>query len=160
MRVQPARVYAPPYGGGVFYNERRLLWAAVRFVWAVSCVRRTPPVRAEVYAGSTRPANQFAFKRTCRIRGVRGFYGKRYVLYRAAASMGSGALRLGCNLREENPAPQARIACRLSLRRGRGCRLSPLGRKRVQAQPAGRTSPRLCAAIWRRGILWEAIRPI
>ena len=159
-RVQPARVYAPPYGGGVFYNERRLLWAAVRFVWAVSCVRRTPPVRAEVYAGSTRPANQFAFKRTCRIRGVRGFYGKRYVLYRAAASMGSGALRLGCNLREENPAPQARIACRLSLRRGRGCRLSlPGGPARFYARlphSRGAEVPMGSDTFYnKRRLLWE-----
>ena len=29
--------------------------------------------------------------------------------------MGSGMLCLGCNLREENPAPQARRGCRLSL---------------------------------------------
>ena len=82
-------------GSDAFYNERRFLWEAVRFVWAVSCVRRTPPVRAEVYAGSTRPANQFAFKRTCRMRGVRkilwgvihsiisgGFYGERCALYK------------------------------------------------------------------------------
>ena len=96
---------------GTSYNERRFLWGVIRFVWAVSHIWTAPPVRAEVYAGSTRPANQFAFKRTCRIRGVRGFYGKRYVLYRAAASMGSGALCLGCILRKENPAPQARIAC-------------------------------------------------
>ena len=39
--------------------------------------------------------------------------------------MGGDMLCLGCNLREENPAPQAR--------------------KRVQAQPAGRASPLLCA---------------
>ena len=31
--------------------------------------------------------------------------------YRAAASMGGDMLCLGCILRKENPAPQARIAC-------------------------------------------------
>ena len=41
---------------GTSYNERRLLWGAVRFVQAVSCVRRTPPVRAEKGAGSACPA--------------------------------------------------------------------------------------------------------
>ena len=40
---------------GTFYNERRFLWGVVRFVWAVSHVWTAPPVRAEVYAGSTRP---------------------------------------------------------------------------------------------------------
>ena len=55
--------------------------------------------------------------------------------------MGSGALCMGCNLREENPAPQAR--------------------KRVQAQPAGparRVEPafkRTCRIRGVRGFLWE-----
>ena len=34
-------------GSDTFYNERRLLWDAVRFVWAVTGVRRPPrPVGA------------------------------------------------------------------------------------------------------------------
>ena len=52
--------------------------------------------------------------------------------------MGSGALCASGILRKENPAPQARIACRLSLRRGRGCRLSlPGGPVRFYAPPYG-----------------------
>ena len=35
---------------------RRLLWKAVRLLWAVTCMRRTPPVRAEKGAGSACPA--------------------------------------------------------------------------------------------------------
>ena len=42
-------------GSDTFYNERWFLWEAVCFVWAVTGVRTAPPVRAEVYAGSTRP---------------------------------------------------------------------------------------------------------
>ena len=68
---------------------RRLLWEAVRLVWAVTGMR----------------ANQFAFMRAYRIRGVRRIL------------MGGDMLCLGCILRKENPAPQARIACRLSLPR-------------------------------------------
>ena len=71
----PARFYAPPYGGGGFlwevgtpYNERRLLWKAVHLVWAVTAMRIAPRRRRELHAGSA--------CRTCRIRGVRGFYGK------------------------------------------------------------------------------------
>ena len=71
-RIRGARGFL--WAVGTSYNEQALLRKAVCFVWAVTGVRTTPPVRAEVYAGSTRP--------------------------------------------------------------------------------------RLCAAIWRRGILWEAIRPI
>ena len=37
---------------GTSYNERRLLWEAVRFVWAVTGIRTAPPVRAEEGAGS------------------------------------------------------------------------------------------------------------
>ena len=29
-------------GSDTFYNERRFLWGVVRFVWAVTCVRRIP----------------------------------------------------------------------------------------------------------------------
>ena len=63
MQAQPAASYD---GGGFLwevgtsYNERRFLWGVIRFVWAVTCVR----------------AGQPAFMRTCRIRGVRGFYGQ------------------------------------------------------------------------------------
>ena len=39
---------APQRRGGFF-------WGVIRFVWAVTGVRTAPPVRAEVYAGSTRP---------------------------------------------------------------------------------------------------------
>ena len=84
---------------GTSYNERRLLWGAVRFVQAVSCVRRIPRRRrelragsacgAEEGAGSACRAGQPAFMRAYRIRGARrflwevihsiisgGFYGK------------------------------------------------------------------------------------
>ena len=65
---------------GGFYGK------SVRFVWAVTGVRRIPRRRREEHAGSTRGAEegagsacragQPAFMRTCRIRGVRGFYGE------------------------------------------------------------------------------------
>ena len=42
--------------------------------------------------------------------------------------MGSGTPCASCNLREENPAPQAR----------KSMRVQPAARKRVQAQPAPR----------------------
>ena len=42
-------------GSDTFYNERKFLWEVVRLVQAVTGVRTAPPVRAEVYAGSTRP---------------------------------------------------------------------------------------------------------
>ena len=66
-------------GSGAFYNERRFLWEVIRFVWAVTCMRGTPPVRAEEGAGSAcraSPADQSAFKRAYRIRGARGSYGQ------------------------------------------------------------------------------------
>ena len=44
-----------PMGSDTFYNERKFLWEVVRLVQAVTGVRTAPPVRAEVYAGSTRP---------------------------------------------------------------------------------------------------------
>ena len=47
--------------------------------------------------------------------------------------MGSGAPCVGCNWHEKNPAPAV------------------LARR-------GRTSPLLCAAIWRRRLLWKAVR--
>ena len=40
---------------GTSYNERRLLWEAVCFVWAVTCVRRIPRRRREEGAGSASP---------------------------------------------------------------------------------------------------------
>ena len=102
VQAQPAASYD---GGGFLwevgtsYNERRFLWEAVRFVQAVSCVRRIPRRRrelragsacgAEEGAGSACRAGQPAFMRAYRIRGARrflweviqsiisgGFYGK------------------------------------------------------------------------------------
>ena len=55
--------------------------------------------------------------------------------YRAAASMGSGMFCVGCNLREENPAPAAR--------------------KRVQAQPAASRQ-----YGGRGGFYGKSVRPI
>ena len=55
MQAQPAVACGDSMGSDTFYNERRFLWEVVRLVQAVSCVRTAPPVRAEVYAGSTRP---------------------------------------------------------------------------------------------------------
>ena len=73
-RAQPAAGREVPMGSDTLYNEQALLWGVVRFVQAVSCVRRTP-----------RP--------------------------------------VGANCMQAQPA----------------------ARKRVQAQPAGRASPLLCA---------------
>ncbi len=53
-------------GSDASYNERRLLWKAVCFVWAVTGMRRTPRPM-----GAKRVQAQPA-----RIREARGFYGK------------------------------------------------------------------------------------
>ena len=64
------------------YNERRLLWGAVRFVQAVSCVRRIPrrrrgrACRLSLRRGRACGFNPPAFKRAYRIRGARGSYGR------------------------------------------------------------------------------------
>ena len=42
-------------GSDTFYNKRRFLWGVVRFVWAVTCVRRTPRRRRGMGAGSACP---------------------------------------------------------------------------------------------------------
>ena len=41
-----------------------------------SCLHRRLMDGLGMWPGGLNPANQFAFKRTCRIRGVRVFYGK------------------------------------------------------------------------------------
>ena len=71
--------------------------------------------------------------------------------------MGSGALRLGCNLREKTPAPQARIACRLSLPRARR---TGEARKSMQAQPAAACGDSMGSDTFynKRRLLWEAVR--
>ena len=61
------------------------LWEAIPFYSAGGFLWESPPVRAEEGAGSTRPHTR-----------------------RAAVSMRSGALRLGCNLHEKTPAPRGR----------------------------------------------------
>ena len=96
--------------------------------------------------------------------------------------MESDTLCICCNWHEKNPAPQARracgfnpsapqarIACRLSLpdqsafmprpanTAGAGG-LNPLSSALAACAACGRTSPRLCAAIWRRRLLWGAVR--
>ena len=102
-----------PMGSDASYNERRLLWAAVRFVQAVTGVRAGQP------AFMPRLANTAG----------------------AGVSMGSDALRLGCNLHEGNPARQG----------GRGCRLS------LPGQPAFMRAYRIRGA---RRFLWEVIHSI
>ena len=119
-------------GSDASYNERRLLWAAVRFVQAVTGVR----------------ANQPAFMP--RLASTAG----------AEDSMGCGTLCASGILRKENPAPQARIACRLSLRRGRGCRLSlPGGPARFYARlphSRGAEVPMGSDTFYnKRRLLWE-----
>ena len=89
-------------GSDTLYNEQALLREAVRFVWAVTCVR----------------AGQPAFMR-------------RHMA--ATASMGSGALCVGCNWHEKNPARQGGKGCRLSLPRAAGANC-------MQAQPAAPTA--------------------
>ena len=77
------------------------------------------------------------------------FYNERWFLWEA--------VRLVCAVTgmRANPAPQARIACGFNPRRGMGA-----GSACGAEEHAGSTRPRLCAAIWRRGILWEAMRSI
>ena len=82
---------------GTSYNERRFLWGVIRFVQAVTCVRTAPPVRAEEGAGSARRASPLL----CALAASAA----------CGDSMGGDMLCLGCILRKENPAPQARIAC-------------------------------------------------
>ena len=82
----PVRFYARlphPRGAGVsmgsdtFYNKRRLLWEAVRLVWAVTCVRTAPrPVGANcVQAQPAGPVRVYAAHK-----GAEVPMGSRYVL--------------------------------------------------------------------------------
>ena len=96
-RLPHPRRAAVSMGSDTSYNEQALLLEAVRFVWAVTCVR----------------AGQPAFMR-------------RHMA--ATASMGSGALCVGCNWHEKNPARQGGKGCRLSLparQGGRACGFNP-----------------------------------
>ena len=85
--------------------------------------------------------------RTCRIRGVRRASPR---LCRASPIRRARGIPMGSNtfygagLLLGSDAPQARI----------GCRLNPAGSARIYAPPmaAGRASPHLCAAIWRREV--------
>ena len=87
-------------GSDASYNEQALLWKAVRLVWAVTGMRRTPRRRRELHAGwpaRMRGARQAepACNRTCRMRGVRQAEPAcnrtcRPNVRRAAVSMGSG----------------------------------------------------------------------
>ena len=48
MQAQPAALAACaacgiPVGSGASYNEQALLWKVIRFEWAVTAMRRTPP---------------------------------------------------------------------------------------------------------------------
>ena len=78
---------------------------------------KTPAPRGrELYAGSACRAGQPAFMP--RLANTAG----------AEVPMGSGALRLGCNWHEKNPARQGGKGCRLSLparQGGRACGFNP-----------------------------------
>ena len=87
-------------GSDASYNERRLLWKAVRLVWAVTGMRRTP--RPANTAGAGGPARIYAAHKGAEVPMGSG------ALYRAAAPMESGMLCLGCNWHEKNPAPHGR----------------------------------------------------
>ena len=107
VQAQPAASYD---GGGFLwevgtsYNERRFLWEAARFAWAVTCMRRPPrPVGAN--CTRVQPARRVKPAFMPRPASTAG----------AGVSMGSDALRLGCNLHEGNPARQGGRGCRLSL---------------------------------------------
>ena len=137
-------------GSDTFYNEQALLWEVVRFVWAVSHVWTAPPVRAEVYAGSTRPRLCAAIWRRSFLWGVVHSIGRR---------LPWGVVRL------VQAVTCVRTAPRPPYWRGAAwVQAQPAARKRVQAQPAafkrtcrirGGLNPLLCAAIWRRRFLWE-----
>ena len=124
---------------GTSYNERRLLWGAVRFVQAVSCVRRIPRRRrelragsacgAEEGAGSACRAGQPAFMRAYRIRGARRF------LWEVIHSIISGGF-YGKSVRFVWAVTGMRIAPRRRREEGAGSACQPAARK----------------------ILWEAVR--
>ena len=94
VQAQPAASYD---GGGFLwevgtsYNERRFLWEAARFAWAVTCMRRPPrPVGAKctrVQPGGQCPHLCTAIWRRRFLWGVMrpimsgGFYEKRYALF-------------------------------------------------------------------------------
>ena len=126
-----------PMGSDASYNERRLLWAAVRFVQAVTGVRANQPAfmpRLASTAGAedsmgcgTLCASGILHEKTpaprgrelyagsaCRA-GQPAFMPRLANTAGAGVSMGSDALRLGCNLHEGNPARQGGRGCRLSL---------------------------------------------
>ena len=120
MQAQPAASYD---GGGFLwevgtsYNERRFLWEAARFAWAVTCMRRPPrPVGAN--CTRVQPARRVKPAFMPRPASTAG----------AEDSMGSGTLCVGCNWHEDSTAPEARRGCRLSL---------PGGPVRIYAPPYG-----------------------
>ena len=117
-------------------RRRRFLWGVMRFVWAVSHIWTAPPVRAEVYAGSTRPHPRGAEVPM----GSDTFYNKRRLLWEV------GTLCLGCNLHEDSPAPA--VLARRGMGAGSACRAG---------QPAFMRAYRIRGA---RRFLWEVIRPI
>ena len=113
-------------GSDASYNERRLLWAAVRFVQAVTGVRANQPAfmpRLASTAGAedsmgcgTLCASGILHEKTPAPRGRELYAGSACRACQpafmprlantagAGVSMGSDALRLGCNLREGGPA--------------------------------------------------------
>ena len=101
------------------------LWA-VCFVWAVSCVRTAPPVRAEEGAGRASPLSSAPTAYA----GRGGFYGSD-TFYNEQALLW-GVVHLAWAVTCVRRIPRRR--------RGRACGLS---------------LPLLCAAIWRRSFLWE-----
>ena len=86
-------------------RAQRVLWEAVRLVWAVACVRTAPRRRRELHAGSTRGAENPM--------GSDAFYNARGSFY------------------WKIPRHRRGRGCRLSLPTRRASPPRPLGRKRV-----------------------------
>ena len=116
MQAQPAGRTSPHLCAAIW--RRRLLWAVICLVWAVTCMRGTPRRRRGRACGFNPPTCA-----ACEVpMGSDASYNERRLLWEV------GTLCLGCNLHEDSPAPAVLArrgrACRLSLRRGRACRLS------------------------------------
>ena len=125
---------AVPMGSDASYNEQALLWKVIRFVFAVSCVRRTP--RPPYWRGAEEGAGS-----ACRA------IWRRRLLWKAVRSIGRRllweAVRFVCAVTCVRTAPR------------------PVGANCVQAQPAGPV--RFYAHLphpRRARFLWGVIRPI
>ena len=152
-------------GSDALYNEQALLWAVIRFVCAVTGMRRPPrppywrgaawvqaqpaglsplssALAASAACGRTSPLLCAAIWRRSFLWEVGTSYNERRLLWEV------GTLCLSCNLRKDSPAPAALA------RRGRACGFNPPTCAACEV-PMGSD-----ASYNERRLLWEAVRSI